>query len=130
MRSTSCTPSSTSSSRGSPSRLPPTAPITVRSAPVERCTSNPISTSCEMTRCTCSSVARSCMTTTMIALHFDAGLKACATYPNSSFYRPVCDPLETPGLVDDPLEQPFDGAVVQRSAVDPLHVVEHLRLPS
>ena len=36
-------------------RLPPTAPITVRSAPVDRCTSKPISTSCAITRCTCSS---------------------------------------------------------------------------
>jgi hypothetical protein len=65
MRSTSCTPSSTSSRRGSPARLPPTAPMTVRSAPVDRWTSNPISTSCEITRCTCSSVARSCITTTI-----------------------------------------------------------------
>ena len=38
---------------------------TVRVAPVDRCTSNPISTSCAMTAWICASLARSCMTTTM-----------------------------------------------------------------
>src|SRR6185295_12870532 len=76
MRRTSCTPSSTSSNRGSATRLPPTAPITVRSAPVDRCTSNPISTSCEITRWTWSSVARSCITTTIFtSLIFSEGLR-------------------------------------------------------
>ena len=36
IRSTSCTPSSTCTSAGSKARFPPTAPMTVRSAPVDR----------------------------------------------------------------------------------------------
>src|SRR5687768_4858798 len=112
MRITSCTPSSTSISRGSPV-LPPTAPMTVRNAPVERWMSNPMPTSSAMTRSTSSGVARSLMTTTMSIL---------------SLYVSLTEPLQPPGFVDDPFEQPFHGAVVERSAVDCLHVRQHLGL--
>src|SRR4029453_18067789 len=107
MRSTSCTPSSTSSRRWSNCRLPPTAPSTVRSAPVDRCTSNPISTSCAITFCTCSSVARSCITTTISVPFFISGLRFA---------------LQAPRLVYHSLEQALHRLVVQRSRVDLLHV--------
>ena len=64
MRSTSCTPSSISISRGSTLPLP-TTPSTVRDAPVERCTSMPSSTRWAMTFSTCASLARSFITTTI-----------------------------------------------------------------
>src|SRR5687768_383579 len=115
MRCTSWTPSSTSSSAVSNCRDPPTAPSTVRSAPVDRCTSNPISISLAMTLCTCSSLAFSRMTTT-ICLAFFLGLY---------FVR---DPLQMPGLVDDPLEQALDGVLVQRSRVQRLDVLKHFAL--
>src|SRR5688500_13122194 len=116
MRCTSWTPSSTSSSAVSNCREPPTAPSTVRSAPVERCTSNPISISLAMTPCTWASVARSRMTTTIwltffLRLYF------------------VRDPLQMPRLVDDPLEEALDGLLIQRAVVDRLDVAQPLVLP-
>src|SRR6185437_13285711 len=66
MRWTSPTPERTSMSRISNSRRAPTAPSTVCLAPVERCTSKPISIRRSMTFCTCSSVAASCMATIMV----------------------------------------------------------------
>ncbi len=115
IRTTSWTPSNTSRSRVSNWRLPPTAPSTVRSAPVDRCTSNPICVNCAITCCTCSSVARSCITTTM-----SSPLPLACT-----FVAGVLDlgfPFEPPRLVDDALEQPLDRGVVQRTRIDALDV--------
>src|SRR4051812_679473 len=116
IRCTSWTPSSTSSSAVSNCREPPTAPSTVRSAPVDRCTSKPISISFAITPCTCASLARSRMTTT-IWLPF--------------FLRFYClgDPLEMPRLVDDALEQAFHRLLVERTVVDRLHVLQDFRFP-
>src|SRR5262245_42407821 len=74
-----------------------------------------------MTRWTCSSVARSCMTTTMAASYVPAASAALLF---------VGDPLQPAVLVDDALEQPLDGAVVERTLIDVLHVLEHLRFPA
>src|SRR3954469_9491610 len=115
IRCTSCTPSSTSRSAVSNCRDPPTAPSTVRSAPVDRCTSKPISISLPMTLWTCSSVARSRMTTTMVF-----------SLLMIRFYR-FGNPFEMPRLIDDPLEQPLDGRHVERPVVPGLHVLEHFR---
>src|SRR3954462_7361884 len=124
MRWTSCTPSSTSRSAVSNCRDPPTAPSTVRSAPVDRCTSKPISISLPMTLWTCSSVARSRMTTTMVF-----------SLLMIRFYR-FGNPFEMPRLIDDPLEQPLDRRHVERPVVPPhcgrpvvpgLDVLEHFR---
>src|SRR5574338_731618 len=115
IRKTSCTPSSTSINRGSASRCPPTAPSTVRSAPVERCTSKPISTRCAITCCTCSSVARSSITTTMDT-------------PQSlilSVLR-LRHTFEAPRLIADPFEEPPDRGRIERARVDAFHVLEHL----
>ena len=57
------------------------------SAPVERCTSNPISTSCAITRWTCSSFARSFITTTIRSSHL---FHSSATAPMDD--RLPCEP--------------------------------------
>src|SRR5450759_4281718 len=113
IRCTSWTPSRTSSSAVSNWRDPPTAPSTVRSAPLERCTSKPISVSFAMALCTCASLARSRITTTMSVLFL------------LQLYF-VGDPFQMPGFVDDPFEQALDRRLVERSLVQSLHVREHL----
>jgi hypothetical protein len=37
--------------------------------------------------------------------------------------------FQTPGFGDDPFEQPPDGPVVEGTAVDARHVLEHVRFP-
>ena len=87
--------------------MPPTAPSTVRSAPVDRWTSKPISVSLAMTFWTCASLARSRMTTTMAMPSF------------LGFGTFFGNPFQVPGLVDDALEQPLHRRLVQRTEVRP-----------
>src|SRR5262252_977100 len=140
IRSTSCTPSSSSMSAlsGCPC---PTAPSTVRVTPVDRCTSMPISTSRATTCSICASLARSSITTTMACVSPFAGVKFCTTV--ISFHRharrralllvvkiPVDEPpLEAARFVDDALEQPRDRVGTERAfGCDAADVREHLLL--
>src|SRR5919106_2548436 len=126
---TSWTPSSISIRPGSGCPCP-TAPSTVRSTPVDRCTSMPISTRRATTCAIWSSVARSCMTTTMVC--FASNLPRISRLP---ILRDRGDlavdhaPFEPSGLIDDALEQPCDGVRPQRPFhCDVPHVLEHLLL--
>src|SRR5712692_6118805 len=114
MRITSRTPSSSSMSRGSTSARWPTAPSTVWLAPVERCTSNPISTSRSITCWICSSLDPSCMTTTMAScVPLIPGWRGLRFLVLFVHYRA----LDGPRFIEDALKQPADGGVRQRPGV-------------
>src|SRR5262249_42870867 len=123
---TSCTPSSISirPASGCPC---PTAPSTVRSTPVERCTSIPISIRRATTFSICSSVARSCMTTTIVP--------AASPVPVLMLLGPDVlavnqTPFEASRLVDDAFEQPRNGVRSERAlGGDAAHVGQDLLLP-
>src|SRR4051812_3025177 len=122
IRTTSFTPSRTSSSRGSRCRPAPTAPSTVRCAPVERCTSNPCSTRCATTFWICSSLAPSAITTTMD--HSPLALRTGG--PRESLMPALGHrAFEAAGLVDDPFEQPRHGVAIERARVDAADVPQH-----
>src|SRR5688572_17686505 len=133
MRSTSCTPSINSIRRGS-TVPPPTTPSTTRSAPVERCTSMPISTSCAMTASTCVSEAFSFMTTTIISLYFRYSLFVirylfCVTALLRFSFR--FDALNPSHLVHYAFVEPRDDIAVERPAkrvVHFAHVRDHVLL--
>src|SRR5712692_1925474 len=116
MRTTSRTPSSSSTSRGSKSVRTPTAPSTVCVAPVERCTSKPIEISRSMTCWICSSVDPSCITTTM-GVFSDLPRNALLPRVIRTFGVVHGPALDRAGFVQDALEQPPDGRIRQRPAV-------------
>ena len=140
IRSTSWTPSSNSTSRGSTLPLP-TTPSTVREAPDDRCTSMPSSTRWAITCSTCASLARSFMTTTISMLLGDLlTVRSLSRAPTCSRdgtnlrqsshslslheiirlgrlrFELGLDALDAPRFVHDAFVQADDGVLVQRAA--------------
>src|SRR5439155_3789553 len=140
IRTTSCTPSSTSMRpvSGCPC---PTAPSTVLVTPVERCTSIPISINRATTCSIWASLARSSITTTMASVASPSGTFMITVHRLSALLSVVLrvrarrletvfvvndPPLQPARLVDDAFEQPPDGFGPQGPfGGNATHVFEH-----
>src|SRR5258708_26330067 len=126
-RTTSCTPSMSSNSRGSMSSTLPTTPRIVWSEPVERWTSNPRVVSSAITCSMLISLVCFCITITILCFSLwghPPGPRGSARRGRA--LRRCCFSLYPPRFVDDALEQTPYGDPVERALGGSLGTPKHL----